>query len=505
MATKKDTLKTKKGASARAPGEDRNLGHETLRDFGNRNMKVYGVTVNLDRSVPDLFDGLKPVHRRILWAASHQEKRFIKSARLVGDVIGKYHPHGDGAAYDALVTLVNQSSPTMLGDGNWGSMVDGAAAARYTNTRMSQYGLSFMQPDYIHKDVTTFVPNFDDSEIEPVTLPAQLPNVLLNGGEGIGVGITTHLPTFTPESVVAILQRMLKGEDLTARDYAKTLKYSHKYGGQLVKTKENQKGWLSMFETSKGKVQFESLLDIDRDNKRITISDWPPGTNVEKFVQKVRTFPETQRCYNSKGSTTYSIECKPAYNYAQFDKFVEKVRKATLQNRSFKINVTLREVIENDGKIDFETHFLSLSIPELLKKWLELRTELELKSLAYRIKKQEAAIAYTELLIYAVDHVDSLMKALKAKDPDAMLVKLMKVTAEQAKQLLDLPTRRWSRMDQEQMKIKLKEQQAHLKQLGSWQKKPKGKILADLESLIPAIEKDRAYESAKASQKFKVV
>ncbi|HHN9420339.1 TPA: DNA gyrase subunit A, partial [Escherichia coli] len=260
----KDTLKSKKKVVA-APTEDRNLGHESLRDFSTRSMKTYGVTVNLDRSVPDLFDGLKPVHRRILWGASHHEKRFIKSARVVGDVVGRYHPHGDIAAYDALVTLVNQSTPTMLGSGNWGSMVDGAAAARYTETKLSAYGHSFLNPDYIHKEVTTFVPNYDDSDIEPVTLPAMLPNVLLNGGEGIGVGITTSLPTFTPESVVAILQRMLKGEDLTPRDFAKTLKYSHKYGGQLVKSKENQKGWLSMFETSKGKVQFESMMNIDRD------------------------------------------------------------------------------------------------------------------------------------------------------------------------------------------------------------------------------------------------
>ncbi|MDN3050724.1 DNA gyrase subunit A, partial [Enterococcus faecium] len=123
----KDTLKSKKKVVA-APTEDRNLGHESLRDFSTRSMKTYGVTVNLDRSVPDLFDGLKPVHRRILWGASHHEKRFIKSARVVGDVVGRYHPHGDIAAYDALVTLVNQSTPTMLGSGNWGSMVDGAAA-----------------------------------------------------------------------------------------------------------------------------------------------------------------------------------------------------------------------------------------------------------------------------------------------------------------------------------------------------------------------------------------
>jgi DNA gyrase/topoisomerase IV subunit A len=505
MATKKDTVVKKKRGVNLVPTEDKDVRSESLRDFGTRNMKLYATAANLDRSVPDLFDGCKPVHRRILWAASQQERRLVKTARIVGDVIGKYHPHGDASVAAAIETLVNHPTPTMLGEGNWGTLTDSAAAMRYTNAKLSAYGLSFFQPDYIHKEVTAFVPNYDDGDVEPVTLPAMLPNVLLNGGDGIGVGITTNLPTFTAESMIALMQRLLAGEKLEPRDYAKTLKFAHKYGGVLVKSKENQKGWLQMFETSKGRVQFESAIEIDRDHKSMVISDWPPGTNLEKFVAKVRTFPETQRCYNSKGSATFTIECKAAYNYAQFDKFVEKVRKATQQRKSYKINVTLREATNTGGKIEFDTKFLSLSIPQLLDKWIEIRTTLELSSLAYRVRKQDQAIAYTKLLIYAVDHIASLMKALQSKDPDGTLVKLMKVTAEQAKQLLDLPTRRWSKMDQEQMKVKLKEQEAQLKQLKLWEKKPKAKILADLSTLIPAIEKDRTFEAGKAQQKLKIV
>jgi len=509
MATKKkDSLTTKRkarGALSLVPAPDRDIVNETLRSFGTRNIKTYATAVNLDRSVPDIYDGLKPVHRRILWAASQQERKFLKTARVVGDTLGKYHPHGDQSIADAIETLVNMPTPPVLGDGNWGSLTDSAAAARYTNMKLSGYGLSFFGPDYIHKEVTSFVPNYDDGDVEPVTLPAMLPNVLLNGGDGIGVGITTNIPTFTAESVIDILTRMLKGEELKATDYAKALKYAHKYGGILVKSKENQKGWLQMFESSTGRVQFESAIEIDRDHKTLKISDWPPGTNLEKFVIKVRSFPETQRCYNSKGSATFTIECKSAYNYAQFDKFVEKVKKATQQRRSFKINVTSRVATTVDGVTNFDVKIFALSIPELLKRWLKLRIELELKSLAFRIRKQVAAIAYSELLIYAADHLENGFTALRSKDPKATLMKLMKITEEQAMTLLNLRFVQWSKLDQDALKLKLKDQQKFLKQLQIWERKPKPKILEDLESLMPAIAKDRTFENSKSKQTLKIV
>ncbi len=655
--------RTKKAVSL-VPPEDRNIDRETLRSFGHRNMKEYAIAVNLDRSVPDLYDGLKPVHRRILWGASQQDNRFIKTMRIAGDVMGKYHPHGDcldgstlvytldgkltpiqdmvgrgakwilafdkkhntlvpalahswrigqqanrtfviqlsdgssveatgnhpfhvrragwvrtedlyvgaelsGAAlikeqyleirspghglfvvnvvvvehseakpmYDftvdgfenmliatndsaeratlvvahnssitaAIETLVNSPTPLMLGSGNWGSLVDAAAAPRYTECKLSAYGRSFFDSDYIHGDVTPFVPNYDDSEQEPVCLPAQLPNVLLNGGDGIGVGITTNIPTFTPESVLTVLRRLIAGERLEPVDYAKTLKFNSKYGGVLVKSKENQKGWLSMFEGPEGRIVFESELAIDRDHKSITIDNWAPGTKIEAFVAKVRSMPECARCYNSKGSSTFTIDCKPAYNYAQFDKFVEKVRTATKQAKSYKLHVTHRVVTINDGKISYETEFLRLSIPKLIIKWMRMRIALELKSLAYRVRKQEQAIAHTKLLIRACDHVDDGVKALKSKDPIKSLMASMKIDEEQAKTLLNLRFIQWSKLDQNQQQAKLKEQQSHLKQLQAWEKNPKTKVALDIEEVAKVIEKDKASKAEKAERKLVIV
>jgi len=496
--------KTKKTVSL-IPAEDRNVDLETLRSFGHRNMKDYAIAVNLDRSVPDVYDGLKPVHRRILWGASQQDNRFIKTMRIAGDVMGKYHPHGDKSITDAIETLVNSPTPTMLGSGNWGSLIDSAAAPRYTETKLSAYGRSFFDSDYIHRDVTPFVPNYDDSEIEPVCLPAQLPNVLLNGGDGIGVGITTNLPTFTPESMLAVMRRLISGEKLEPKEYAKTLKFASKYGGVLVKSKENQKGWLSLFESAEGRIVFESDMAIDRDHKSITISDWPPGTNLEKFVAKVRAMPETQACRNTKGSATYTIDCKAAYNYAQFDKFVEKVRTATRQAKSYKIHVTHRVVTVNDGKVSYETEFLRLSVPKLIIKWMRMRIALELKSLAYRVKKQQAAIAYTKLLIRACDHVDDGVAALKSKDPIKHLMKAMGIDEDEAKTLLNLRFIQWSKLDQAQQKEKLREQQTHLKQLQTWEKNPKSKVALDIEEVAKVIEKDRVAKVEKAERKLVIV
>lgn len=504
MATR--SKKSKKPVGSLVPAADRHVVDESLKDFGRRNMTIYGTTVNLDRSVPDLYDGLKPVQRRILWSASQVcRTQFEKSARLTGHCMGAYHPHGNSAIYSAAVNMVQHPSPTLLGKGNFGSMTDGAAAERYTNVRLSHYGQTFFDSDYINGETTSFVPNYDDKDVEPVTLPAQLPNVLLNGGEGIGVGITTKLPTFTPESVLEVLNRMFKGEKLQAVDFAQTLKYHHKWGGQLVRSKENQAQWKQMFVGSMANLQFEAVLDLDRDHKRMTISSWPPGTNLETFMKKVRAMPECHKCFNSKGTTTYQIECKPGFNYDQFDKFVEKVRKATMQRQAFKINVTRREAKTVDGVTTFKTEFLALSVPDLILQWCRMRVALELKSLAYRIKKQEAAIAYSKLLIYAVDKLDLIFKALRQSDPDASLQKLLKITAEQAKQILDLQVRKLSKLDQSKLKGTLKTQEQELKQLQTWQAKPKAKVLLDLAAVQQALDKDRNFKFKESTQKLTVV
>lgn len=386
------------------------------------------------------------------------------------------------------------------------SFVANGLIVHNTNCMLTGYGKSFFDADYNNNDVISFVPNYNDKYVEPVTLPAQLPNVLLNGGEGIGVGITTHLPTFTPESMINVLERLLKGEKLQALDFAKTMKFAHKWGGVMTVTKENKAQWLLLFKGSAANVQFESEMDVDRDGKRITISDWPPGTNLEKFVQKVRAMAECQRCINSKGSSTFTIECKPTYNFVQFDKFVEKVRKATMQRRAFKINVTRRQAQTVDGVTTFRTDFLALSVPQLIVTWLKERLAMELRSLAYRIKRVEEQIDYCETMIHACDHIDRIIKIIRRSEtPEESLVKALKIQPHQAKWICDLQLRKISKLDENQYKAKLKEHQALRKQLLLWQKKPRSKVLLDLERVKELVIKDRAFQVKQDEQELKVV
>ena len=471
--------------------------NQSLGVFGTTNMGIYAEEVNLNRAVPDLIDGLKPVQRRTMWAASHIGKDFVKTARLVGEILGKYHAHGDASVSSAIVTVMHANTPTLSGKGNWGSLIDPAAAMRYTNCTLSNYGWSFFNRNYISNKVTNFVPNYDDTTVEPVSLPALLPNVLLNGGEGIGVGTTTCLPTFTPESVVSVMTRILKGEKLTPLDYAKTLKFAHTWGGRLVNTKENKQAWLALFTQNQSSVQFEANLIVDRDNKCIEIEDWPPGLNPKKFVEKIRSFKETDQVYNHKGALGFRIEMRKDHNYQQFDIFLERVQKATQVRRPFRINVTYRKSRIDDGVVSFDTKYMSLSVPDLLMLWIRERLLLEKRSLEFRIENQKADISYSKLMIFASTRLDIIVKGLRDKDSRGYLVKHLKITPAQADQILELRVRQLSALDQGVIQAKLKEQEAHLDQLAKWLAKPRAKVIADTEDVMAAIIKDRNFESAK--------
>lgn len=494
-----------KTAPAKAGGSTRN---ESILVFGMRGIKLYATEVNLDRAVPDLVDGLKPVQRRNLYGASNfPSGKLVKAAQVVGEVMGKYHPHGDTSIYGALVTMVQAPVPMIYGSGNWGTLVDGAAAMRYTECRLTSFGEAIFDSNYINKEVTSFVPNYNDSTVEPVALPLPLPNVLLNGGEGIGVAVTCNLPSFTAESVVEVLTRLLQGEKLKAIDFAKTMKPSFIWGGQLVRSKVNRDAWMEMFTSSQASVQFESSLIVDSDKKSIVIDNWPPGLNPEKFLLKIRAMPECQEMQLSKGTLEYTILCKRAYNLTQFETFVAKVQNATRVKRAFKINVTRRTAKIIDGVVSYDVALLSLSVPELVIAWLRSRMETEVKSLNYRIKKQNAAIAYSELLIHASSpkNLEVMFQALKlrGKDPIAFISKGMKITMDQASQLFELRFRQLSNMDADVVRGKLKEQQIHLKQLQSWLKLPKKKVLLDVNAAFETIKADRLYQLKVDTQKLK--
>lgn len=482
------------------------IARRTLREIAYDGMKEYAMEVNLERSVPDLLDGLKPVQRRIAYMAHVENSRGdnigIKTARLMGAVMGRLHPHAE--ASDAAETMMHQATPLLTGDGNWGSLIDNAAAARYTHCTLSNYGWSFFDPNYIHKSVTAFVPNYDDTYEEPVCLPALLPNVLFNGTDiGVGVGVTTKIPMFTPESVIPLVVRLFKREKLTEDDFFKGLKFAHKWGGHMVPHKKNKEQLRQLLRSHSGSIEFESDLIVDRDKKRITVKDWAPGVDIIKWREKVLELKQTADVYNVQG-LEYVVESRKDYNLNQFDEFVEKVQKLTRTRQAYKVMVTHRTVTEKDGVIDYENKLLACSIPECLMLWCKERLDLELRSLKYRVVKLQKEIDYSKLLIYAADKVDIIVPCLRKPNTKELLMKKLKLSEEQVDQILQLRLQQLTRLDQDALKDKLAKQKKEMKQLEKWQKAPRKKIATDIENMLPLIDKDRKTTRNRKEEKLEL-
>lgn len=480
MATRKTSpVKSKQAPAAAIPDK-------SINEFTRNAMMVYGTEVNEGRSVPALQDGLKPVARRVLWAAHSVAKTKVKSARLVGDVIGKYHPHGDASVASALTTLVNHPMPVLTGIGNWGSLIDGAAAVRYTNLHLSKYGEQFLRPAYLA--VTPMVPNYDDRDVEPAYLPSLLPNILINDSLGIGVGVATSLPAFTPTSVLNMLLRILDREELTALDYVKGLEFFEPWGGTPVKSAANRAAIKAFFESTSGTVEFDSPVNEDRDAKRMMVNRFAPGLNVEKFVAACRLLPNVDSVYSGKG-LSFIIQVKRSANFNEYDKVVQSVKRLARTKKKYAIYVSDRIAYtdEKTGATAYRVEFHSLSIPDLLRKWLGFRVRLERDSLTWLLGERNKDKAYVELLLHACDHLDVIFAALRKDDPAKHIAKGLNITLDEAKQILELKVRQLSKLDQDQLKAKLADLKATIKSLEAKLRKPADSVRAYFEACLPKL------------------
>lgn len=471
---------------------------QPLIEYAKRAMRTYGAAVNEDRSMPDYRDGLKPVHRRTMWALSSMGKDFTKTARVVGDVLGKYHPHSDQAAADAVETLVNAPVPLILGKGNWGSLVDNPAAMRYTNVKLSRYGSAMLQKDYL--TVTDFVLNYDDKETEPVVLPALLPNILILGTEGIGVGTVSRIPSYTVKSLADVCVRLLDGEKLEPKDYVTSLEFSNRWGGRAVSSKANRKAMLEFYKTGSGKIAFEPNLKVDLEKRIIVWDTFALGaSNPDKVEPKIKALAGVERYMNTTSkkdpSISYAIVLKKQPE-ADLERTVHKVKALVSGSKHFLINVTERVFVPpktekgytTPGKIEVKFH--TLTVPELLVKWLKWRVKLEVSSLAHRTKEQERAIEFTQLMILASDNLKVIFDSLKQKDSAAYISKHLKITVDQANIILDRQVRTLSKLNADEQQAKLKAQKAHLKQLNEWSAKPVRKVRNDIAELAAIIDKE---------------
>ena len=479
MATRPPTPRTAKPKPtvALAPVLEQSVGK-----YVSTAMRIYGVETNENRSIPALEDGMKPVHRRIIWAAMTTARNLSKTARLSGHVAGALHPHGTASIDDSITTLVNSPVPVLLGDGNWGDIISPAAAARYTNMKLSLYGESFLDRNYL--PVTDMMPNYDDREEEPITLPSLLPNILMNDNMGIGLGVTTRIPAFTPTSLLKILLRLIDKEDVPLPDYVKTLQFFEPWGGRPAKSVRNRANIKQMMETGKGTVEWDSVLEYDKEKKLFLVNRFAPGVNLETAIAKINAIPLVDKVYSGKG-LSYYIQVKKIANYNEVEAVGVKLQGLLRTRQSYSIYVAER-VVTGDGK--YNTAFHNLSVPDLLIKWLSYRVKLEAKSIAWRIGKSEAAITRFNLLIKACDFLDVIFKALRTSTPAENIAKGMKISVDEANVILELKVRQLSKLDHDTLKDKLKAELANLKKLQGMLKRPSRSVKAFFESCLELFE-----------------
>ena len=276
--------------------DDKNIGHLmplNIEDELKKSFISYAMAVIVSRALPDVRDGLKPVHRRILYSMHElgvtPDKPFRKSARIVGDVLGKYHPHGDSSVYDAMVRLAQDFSTHYLlveGQGNFGSVDgDGAAAMRYTEARLSKLSMEMVRD--IEKETVDFYPNFDETLMQPAVMPSRFPNLLVNGSSGIAVGMATNIPPHNLGEVIDGVVCMLDNPDCTVDDLMKHIKGpDFPTGGVIL----GRRGIYDAYHTGKGRIIVRAkseIEDMGGNRHRIIVTEIPYMVNKAKLIEKI--------------------------------------------------------------------------------------------------------------------------------------------------------------------------------------------------------------------------
>ena len=478
-------------------GQDTSLiRDENLADYTRRALFQYGSYVVEDRAIADYRDGLKPVHRALLWSLSDLGLRpggaFKKAARTVGDALGKYHPHGDQACYGAMVTIANTVPPAVAGQGNWGDPVAPAAAMRYTEAKMSKFTGSFMlDPDYL--EVTPMVDNFSNDMKLPLYLPALLPYMLFNGAvPAPAYGVKCGNPSFSFTSVARVVCDMLNGKEYDAKKLAKTLKVAHEFGCIDVSSDED---FLNLMSTGKGKVTYEPQMKIDEKSKTITIQTYVPlgMSNSAGITKKLEKIAEWQGVVSASNASSkknkdagpwgaaFAIKCRGSED--QLYEIAQKVQKEVTAAVNYALGVTIR-------RADAANKFKYLSYVEYFKGWIAYRIKLETAMLKNKMAKAEKALHLQQVYLWAVDNMDKLLKALPkalvAADPDTALAKACKIPVEDAKIILDRQVRKLAKLERAGLVTKIKEIKAEIADYKAGLKEPGKYAAAGTEAKVKA-------------------
>jgi DNA gyrase subunit A len=459
----------------------------------------YAMSVIISRALPDVRDGLKPVQRRILWAMwdnglTHSAK-FKKSANVVGEVLGKYHPHGDSAVYDALARMAQDFSlryPLIEGQGNWGSIDgDSPAAMRYTEARLSKIA-SEMLVD-IEKDTVDWIPNYDNSRKEPSFLPAKLPNLLLNGVLGIAVGMATSIPPHNLKEVADAISYLIKNPDASIKDLMQFIKGPDFPTGGIV---YGEKSLEEAYSTGKGSVVMRAKTEIEEKKNgsfQIVVSEIPYQVNKADLISKMAELVQDKKIEGIKDIRDESdreglrivIELKSDINP---QKVLNQLFQYTDLQKSFHYNM-LALVSGLQPQI--------LSLKDILNQYIEHRKIVIKRKTEFDLKKAEERAHILEGLVKALGVIDKIIATIKkSKDKEEAknnLIKNFKLTPIQAEAILEMKLQSLAALERQKLENELKEKRKLIEELRLILKEPK-RILKIIENDLEELKKNYGDE-----------
>ena len=433
---------------------------ESLKSFAERAYLDYSMYVILDRALPHLGDGLKPVQRRIVYAMSElglaAGAKHKKSARTVGDVIGKFHPHGDSACYEAMVHMAQDFSyryPIVDGQGNWGSTDDpkSFAAMRYTESRLTRYADLLLQE--LGSSTVEWVPNFDGSMDEPVLLPARVPNLLLNGGSGIAVGMATDIPPHNLREVVNACIALLDDPELSTRKIMTHIKGPDlPTAGEIVSPRADL---VQMYETGGGSFKARATYSIE--DGEIVVDALPFQVSGSKILEQIEALKQQKKLPmvdftrdESDHENPTRLVIVPKSNRVDIPALMDHLFASTDLERNYRVNLN---VIGLDGRPRV------MGLKQLLLEWLEFRKSTVTRRLKYRHEKVSARLHILDGLLIAYLNLDEVIRIVRTEDqPKPVLIKRFKLSDEQAEAILETKLRHLARLEE----MKIREEQKKL-------------------------------------------
>lgn len=425
----------------------------SIAEFTESAYLNYAMYVIMDRALPHIADGLKPVQRRIVYAMSELGLKHTakpkKSARTVGDVLGKYHPHGDSACYEAMVLMAQPFSyryPLITGQGNWGSADDpkSFAAMRYTEAKMSNYANTLLSE--LEQGTVDWVDNFDGSLKEPATLPARLPNILLNGTTGIAVGMATDIPPHNLTEVVKTCIKLLKNPNLSVRELCNTLIAPDLPTHAEIITPQDE--LIAMYEQGRGSYKMRATYRIDPKEKNIVIIDALPyqvsGNKVIEQIAKLMTDKKLPWLNDINDESDHENACRILLEFKKgrtdIDKIMSHLFALTDLETSFRVNMNMIGV---NGKPQVK------NLKTILSEWLDCRRQVVIRRLEHHLSKIDQRLHILAGLLVAYLHIDEVIAIIRHEDdPKLELMSRFGLTDTQADAILDIKLRQLAKLEE---------------------------------------------------------